>query len=73
MYRKPIVFHNPRGHFESFLSATIEGVLLSITLGMLLFIVVDELLPKVIKNKKNKALISGIITGVIILLISMIW
>ena len=55
------------------LSPTIEGILLSITLGMLLFIVVDELLPKVKKNKKNKALISGIITGVIVLLISMIW
>ena len=55
------------------LSPIIEGILLSITLGMLLFIVVDELLPKVKKNIKNKAIISGITTGVIILLISMIW
>ena len=55
------------------LSPTIEGILLSITLGMLLFIVLDELLPKVKKNIKNKAIISGIATGIIILLISMIW
>ena len=55
------------------LSPTIEGILLSITLGMLLFIVLDELLPKVKKNIKNKAIISGITTGIIILLISMIW
>ena len=55
------------------LSPTIEGILLSITLGMLLFIVLDELLPKVKKNIKNKEIISGITTGIIILLISMIW
>ena len=55
------------------LSPTIEGILLSITLGMLLFIVLDELLPKVKKNIKNKAIISGITTGIILLLISMIW
>jgi ZIP family zinc transporter len=55
------------------LSPIIEGILLSITLGMLLFIVLDELLPKVKKNIKNKAIISGITTGIIILLISMIW
>ncbi len=55
------------------LSPTIEGTLLSITLGMLLFIVVDELLPKVKKNIKNKAVLSGIIAGIIILLISMVW
>ena len=55
------------------LSPTLEGILLSITLGMLLFIVVDELLPKVKKNIKKKAIISGITTGIIILLISMIW
>ena len=55
------------------LSPTIEGILLSITLGMLLFIVLDELLPKVKKNIKNKAILSGITTGIIILLISMIW
>lgn len=55
------------------LSPTIEGILLSITLGMLLFIVLDELLPKVKKNFKNKAILSGITTGIIILLISMIW
>ena len=55
------------------LSPTLEGILLSITLGMLLFIVADELLPKVKKNIKNKAIISGITTGIILLLISMIW
>lgn len=55
------------------LSPTLEGILLSITLGMLLFIVVDELLPKVKKNIKNKAILSGVTTGIIILLISMIW
>lgn len=55
------------------LSPIIEGILLSITLGMLLFIVLDELLPKVKKNIKSKAIISGITTGIIILLISMIW
>ena len=53
------------------IEGTLLGILLSLTLGMLLYIVIDELIPRIkaIKNKKNA--IYGIITGVIILLITL--
>ena len=52
----------------------IQGILLSITLGMLIFIDIDELIPRIkrsIKTKNKYSTITGIIIGVIILLISM--
>ena len=52
----------------------VQGILLSITLGMLIFIDIDELIPRIkrsIKTKNKYSTITGIIIGVIILLISM--
>ena len=48
----------------------ILGVLLSITLGMLLYIVIDELIPRIRQIKEKKVSIYGIFTGIIILLLS---
>lgn len=48
----------------------IIGSLLSLTLGMLLYIIIFELWPKVSKTKNKKITIIGIITGVILLLLS---
>lgn len=48
----------------------IRGIILSLTLGMLVYIVVFELLPHIIENKNKKMSIIGISTGIIILLIS---
>lgn len=53
------------------ISSMLLGVLLSLTLGMLIFIVIDELLPRIsdIKNKKISCI--GILVGVALLVLSM--
>lgn len=48
----------------------IEGVLLSVTLGMIIYITLFELLKQVIEIKNKKIRYAGMIVGVIILLIS---
>ena len=50
----------------------VVGSLLSLTLGMLLYIIIFELWPKVIKSKNKKITIIGLITGVILLLLSLL-
>jgi len=52
------------------LNEIILGILLSITMGMLLFIVIDELLPRIRNTKEKKTSYSGILVGVILLFIS---
>ena len=49
----------------------IIGSLLSLTMGMLLYIIIFELWPKVNKSKNKKITITGIISGIIILLLSL--
>ena len=46
---------------------TVIGSLLALTLGMLLYIIIFELFPKVIKTKDKKITLAGIITGFLIL------
>lgn len=48
----------------------IRGIILSVTLGMLVYIVIFELLPHIFENKNKKSCIIGILMGVVILLIS---
>lgn len=52
------------------MSSLVLGVLLSITLGMLIYIVVDELLPRVKETENKKVNTAGILVGIIILLIA---
>lgn len=52
------------------ISSVILGALLSTTLGMLIFIALDELLPRIKTSKNNKVTYVGIALGVIILLIA---
>ena len=53
------------------ISPIISGILLSVTLGMLIFISMTELFPR-IKNTKNKKVINtGIAVGIIIQLIAL--
>lgn len=47
------------------------GILLSVTLGMLLFIVIDELYPRIKDTKQKRITYSGVALGVILLVISM--
>lgn len=54
------------------ISSLVLGFLLSLTLGMLFFIIVDELFPRIRNMENKKVAIVGIVTGVIILIISMI-
>ena len=53
-------------------SDTLIGSLLSLTLGMLLYIIIFELWPKVIKTRNKKITIIGLISGVILLLLSLL-
>lgn len=50
----------------------IEGISLTLTTGMLLYILIMELLPKVINYKNKKITISGIITGIVLLLVTLL-
>lgn len=45
------------------------GIFLSLTLGMLLFIIVDELIVRIKNTKEKKTAYLGIITGVLVLVI----
>lgn len=51
---------------------TILGILLSLTLGMLLYIVIDELYSRIKNTKQKKITYSGIMIGVLLLVISML-
>lgn len=55
----------------STISYLVLGILLSITLGMLLFILFDELLPRIRESHHKKVSYSGMVIGIIILLIAL--
>lgn len=57
--------------FNGFLSDEIIGIVLSITIGMILYILIFELL-KVLKENFNKYSISGVIVGILLMLIGMV-
>ena len=59
--------------FKITLSSYISGVLISITLGMLMYIAFFELLCEVKENIKKKELLIGIITGIVLILVSHIF
>ena len=48
----------------------IIGLLLSITVGMLVYINIIEILPKLIKSKDKKMIITSIIVGILLLFVS---
>lgn len=48
----------------------ILGILLSVTLGMLIYISIFELLPKIVEMKNKKIAITGILTGVLLILLT---
>ena len=51
------------------INETITGIIVAITLGMILYILVFELLKEVITNIKKKATFCGIIIGILILIL----
>jgi len=53
------------------ISSMILGILLSLTLGMLLFIVIDELLPRISDTKNKKVTYWGIGVGIAVLIITL--
>ena len=57
--------------FENLLTDKVLGILLSITVGMIIYIVFNELLVE-LKEKFNKYSIYGIITGIILMLIGVL-
>lgn len=56
----------------STVSDVVIGSLLALTIGMLLYIIIFELYPKVKKTKNKKITVIGLISGVIIALVSML-
>lgn len=50
----------------------IESISLTLTIGMLLYILIMELLPKVISYKNKKITIGGIVTGIVLLLATLL-
>ena len=56
----------------STVSDVVIGSLLALTIGMLLYIIIFELYPKVKKTKNKKITIIGLISGIVIALISML-
>ena len=50
----------------------IMGVLLSITIGMLLYINIIELLPRLVSSNNKKTVVLSILSGIIILIISIL-
>ena len=54
---------------HSFISDMVIGILICITLGMILYIVLFELIPHILHSKKKKVSIIGIVIGIIIILI----
>lgn len=57
---------------KSYISEAFLGILLCITIGMLIYIVLFELLEELIHSKEKKIMILGLITGIVIFLISLI-
>lgn len=49
----------------------VEGVSLTLTIGMLLYILTMELLPKIFHSKNKKITISGILLGIFMLMITL--
>lgn len=47
-----------------------RGIILSITLGMLIYIVLFELLPRMITNKNKKNVVLGVLVGMSLLILS---
>ena len=56
--------------FKIILTSYISGILISITLGMLIYIAFFELLCEIKENMKKKELLIGIITGIVLILVS---
>lgn len=54
------------------LSETVIGILICITLGMLLYIILFELIPHLLHNKNRLLSVIGIIMGALILIISIL-
>lgn len=53
------------------ISSMLLGILLSLTLGMLIFIVIDELLPKMSDIRNKRVTFLGVTVGICLLLLSM--
>lgn len=51
----------------------LEAISITLTVGMLLFILIMELIPKMKKTRHKKISLSGFITGVILLLITLLF
>lgn len=55
----------------SVVSEVLLGILLSLTLGMLIFIVLDELVPRIKNSHNKKVSYLGVCIGIVILIISL--
>ncbi len=58
---------------EELLNNSVLGILLSITSGMLIYIILFELLPHIMEAKNKKNAIMGVVLGALVFLVSMIF
>ena len=55
---------------SNLLNEFVMGILICITLGMLLYIIIFELIPHILHSKNKLLSIIGIVIGVLVILIS---
>lgn len=58
---------------KDYFNTQIQGIILSITLGMLVFISIFELLPKIVKTKNKKNIAKGILVGIIFIIFALLF
>lgn len=60
-------------HFIPLVSALdiLESVSLTLTIGMLLYILIMELLPKIVNSKYKRTTVSGVLLGITLLLVTL--
>lgn len=58
---------------KDYFTIHIQGLILSVTLGMLIFISLFELLPKLLKTKDKKNIAKGILLGIIFIIVALIF
>ena len=58
---------------KDYFSMQIQGIILSITIGMLVFISIFELLPKIKKTKDKKSIKKGMLLGLIFIIAALLF
>ena len=58
---------------NDYFSVQIQGIILSITLGMLIYISIFELMPKILKIKNKRDITKGMLLGVVFIILALLF